>query len=558
MKSYFLNGGMIGPLLDFGTTGQYIIGTTQQRGFIDYVGGQTVQVDGTTNTGNITFNLTGGLNTTPQADDLVVIAYGVGTGTTRNPTLNITTGYTAAFTQVFQSDATTTSTKFGVWYKRMGATPDTQFTRTGTGNTNDDGVIIVQVWRNVDATTPLDVTPVTSQSADTAIPNPPAITPVTTNSIILVAAASGHTDGTDTYTATYLSNFRTVGNNGTFDSTAGMGSVAWTSGAYDPAAWTFSGTNSTNFSYVAATIALRPALIDVPIFGNAQNSGMWNLKAHFNYIRSQYTPPSQLLFTTTGTQTWIVPPGITSISAVCIGGGGGGAGGESGRNEGVNGGAGGGLAYGTIDVTPGEALTIVVGAGGAGGGTGTDGNAGGNSSIARGAEILLQGGGGQGGLERTTGTRTGGTSTGTKRLGGGAGGNSGGNSTDTGSGGGGAGGYGGAGGAGGTTGAGSNGTDGGGGGGATNAGQGYGGGGAGVLGSGIGGSTGGPFNGPTGGVAAIGGTNGTRPNGGNYGGGGGGCDDDTNSAGGNGGQGVVRIIWGPGRSYPGTGTGDVF
>ena len=42
-----------------------------------------------------------------------------------------------------------------------------------------------------------------------------------------------------------------------------------------------------------------------------------------------------------------------------------------------------------------------------------------------------------------------------------------------------------------------------------------------------------------------------------YGGGGAGAEDDSPSAGGNGAQGAVRIIWGIGRSYPSTNTGDV-
>lgn len=33
-------------------------------------------------------------------------------------------------------------------------------------------------------------------------------------------------------------------------------------------------------------------------------------------------PPGQVAFTTVGTTTWTVPDGVTSISAVCVGGGG--------------------------------------------------------------------------------------------------------------------------------------------------------------------------------------------------------------------------------------------
>jgi hypothetical protein len=274
-------------------------------------------------------------------------------------------------------------------------------------------------------------------------------------------------------------------------------------------------------------------------------------------------PVGQTAYTTAGTFTFTVPPTITSISAVCVGGGGGGAGGETGRDEGVTGGAGGALCYGTIPVTPGESLTITVGSGGNGGSSGNDGTAGGLSRIARGATNLITANGGSGGQERSTGTVSGGTRSvdaSVTNSGGGNGGNSGGNSTDTGSGGGGAGGYSGNGGNGGTTGNGSAGSGGGGGGGgATSSGQGYGGGGVGILGAGSNG-TAGVLNSSGGGRGSyISGsfpTSGTRPAGGAYGGGGGACDDDTNGAGGAGGVGAVRIIWGAGRSYPSTSVTD--
>lgn len=82
-------------------------------------------------------------------------------------------------------------------------------------------------------------------------------------------------------------------------------------------------------------------------------------------------------FTTPGTYSFIVPANVESISMVAVGGGGGGAS----VNDGGAGG-GGALAYSNnVAVTPGESLTVVVGAPGApGGGSGT---AGGTSSVTR-------------------------------------------------------------------------------------------------------------------------------------------------------------------------------
>ena len=287
----------------------------------------------------------------------------------------------------------------------------------------------------------------------------------------------------------------------------------------------------------------------------------------------------QKLFNVTGTSSWTVPDGVTEISAVVVGGGGGGAGAGGGSgggtDDGGGGGAGGGLAYGTFTVTPGESLTIIVGAGGNGGtggsSTPTNGSVGGLSRIQRGATNLLQGGGGNAGTYDMSAQNSGGTSTGTERDGGGSGGGGQASFSQSGGGGGGAAGYSGNGGAGGLGGSadpsGSDGSGGGGGGGGSGASSipGGGGGGVGILGQGSNGSGGSATvsdaGGGSGGSDGSDGNN-TTDNGGNgglYGGGGGGgaTNGTTDGDGGDGGQGAVRIIWGAGRSYPSTSTADM-
>ena len=93
--------------------------------------------------------------------------------------------------------------------------------------------------------------------------------------------------------------------------------------------------------------------------------------------------------------SFIVPADVHEISAVCIGGGGGGNGGE----DGGGGGAGGDLRWGIkIPVTPGETLTVTVGAGGAGIEDGDDpAESGGITGIYRSATPLLVAAGGAGG-----------------------------------------------------------------------------------------------------------------------------------------------------------------
>ncbi len=112
-----------------------------------------------------------------------------------------------------------------------------------------------------------------------------------------------------------------------------------------------------------------------------------------------------ITFWTDGSYSIVVPSGVYQITAVGIGGGAGGAGsiGQSG-GDGGGGGGGGALSYvNNLSVTPGETLTVVVGAGGAGGAGGvssrTGGFPGGDSYIRRSAtNLLLAKGGGGGGL----------------------------------------------------------------------------------------------------------------------------------------------------------------
>ncbi|RME60975.1 hypothetical protein D6779_01015 [Candidatus Parcubacteria bacterium] len=79
-------------------------------------------------------------------------------------------------------------------------------------------------------------------------------------------------------------------------------------------------------------------------------------------------PMGEQMYTSPGSYTFIVPDGVYSIGAVLVGGGGGGH-----YNWPNSAGGGGALAYvNNIPVTPGEGLTVIVGAGGNAGGNGGD------------------------------------------------------------------------------------------------------------------------------------------------------------------------------------------
>lgn len=304
------------------------------------------------------------------------------------------------------------------------------------------------------------------------------------------------------------------------------------------------------------------------------NTGNLQIAGIFDETTTLFSSNS---WTTPGTYTWIVPQDVTSISAVLVGGGGGSAWSGTAFNAngaGGGGGGGGGLRYiNNLDVTPGETLTLIVGAAGIGGNTTVNGTSGGNSSISRDVTTLVFAGGGIGGsfagaIGNSNGVGgAGGTGSAISgNIGGGNGGTGGSQATNTGGGGGGgAGGYLGDGGNGGV----GNSTNGGrpapnsgaaSGGSGSNAGGtsvNNGGGGVGLLGLGL---TASALIGAD--VPGTPGSYGGSPVlgvGGDYGGGGGATEDDSTSNGRNGGKGGIRIIWSsrPGlRVFPAANTLD--
>jgi hypothetical protein len=269
-------------------------------------------------------------------------------------------------------------------------------------------------------------------------------------------------------------------------------------------------------------------------------------------------PVGQQAYTSAGTYQWTAPADVTSVCAVCVGGGGHGYDqNEAGSGSNNIPGGGGGLGWkNNIAVTPGQTYTVKVGGQSfdslAIPGSANPGQGGGTSYFIDDTTVY---GGGGGVLNYTGGG-----------YGGDGGGEGGGVNVVTGAhwAGGGAGGYTGDGGKGGyastsAAGAGSGGGGGGGGGTSFPAGGGggvgiYGQGADGAAGSGLGGGGGG--SGGTNGTAGSGGNGSVRGNGGTYGGGGGCGGSGSIGSGGIGGGGAVRIIWGSGRAFPSTNTTD--
>lgn len=169
---------------------------------------------------------------------------------------------------------------------------------------------------------------------------------------------------------------------------------------------------------------------------NPDSSGDW-VGIESSYVKvptqtvyaTRVLPPETIKFESKGVSTWTVPVGVTSISVIANGGAGGGGGGDAGKNYNGNGVGGGGAnrKTQTIAVTPGQKLTITVGAGGAGGPVGGDGIDGTPSSITGTGVSFTTGAGTHGGgyyTGRETGIGADGANNGNNALFGGAGGTS--------------------------------------------------------------------------------------------------------------------------------------
>lgn len=228
---------------------------------LQYVGGQVNSFAGTTANTDVTFALTGGLASTPAANDLVVVSFA--TGSTADRTLSITntggTAYTLIGSELYANDLF--DTNFRAAYRFMPGTPETAVRFAGgTGNNQDAGTYLIQVFRNVDSSTPIDVTTTTNTGINTRLADPPSITPSTPGAwIVVVGACAGGTTATFTNPAD-LSDWRSDSQVDTNDSTIGGGYyTGWTSGAYDHAAFAGGGTDTTDDSWAAIAFVLRPA-----------------------------------------------------------------------------------------------------------------------------------------------------------------------------------------------------------------------------------------------------------------------------------------------------------
>lgn len=234
-----------------------LMAASGQRRTIQFVGANSGSWLGAAS-GNNTISLTaltGGISSSAAAGDVVLAGYAIASNANRTAQVIATDG-TNSYTSIAAVTRNNTSDiSLGASYKRL-ISADTTTTFLPTGAVGSGGCAVVYVFRNVDPDFPMDVTR-TTVNANGGQPDPAAITPVTAGSLIVVLGGAAAVTGA-TFVASYLSSFVTLTQADTYDPMIGIGYVAWTSGAYNPAAWT-GGTGNAGDSEAAITMALRPA-----------------------------------------------------------------------------------------------------------------------------------------------------------------------------------------------------------------------------------------------------------------------------------------------------------
>ena len=206
---------------------------TINHGRFDYAGSKTFPVFigsggvGQANGGSGSVDLTaltGGTSSTASENDIVVITVHYESATSGIPTMT-TSGYTQ-IASGFANDQL--DSQVAVFYKIMGATPDTTAVYAASGDGAGGTSATLMVFSGVDLTTPIDVTATTTITTNTVIPSFSSITASSsTTGSILIGAAGGAHNQTDT--AFYINadtqyiSFSSVSANDSGDSVTGMG-----------------------------------------------------------------------------------------------------------------------------------------------------------------------------------------------------------------------------------------------------------------------------------------------------------------------------------------------
>jgi hypothetical protein len=193
-------------------------------------------------------------------NDFVIIIGNRASSTTGVAPTTSSSGWTQLATGTSDNTVATGST---IWYKIMGATPDTSFVVQGSGVASDGATGVALAFRGLDATTQIDATTTSASATGTKFPTFTSITSSANDRVlVLIGAAAAGTQGVLTYNipADYDGGEENAAND-TYDSLTGMAYkiVYGQSEAFTPSNFTGSTANEAVSSVVNYTILLRGA-----------------------------------------------------------------------------------------------------------------------------------------------------------------------------------------------------------------------------------------------------------------------------------------------------------
>lgn len=221
-------------------------------------------------------------------NDLVIAACGLGDADAVNLDVTMNTAGYTGINDLFADD--THETSFEVFYKFMGSTPDTSVVCEGSTGGNDTGTAIVAIaFRGVDTTTPFDVASTSVTGINDPDADPPSIDWSTSGVWTVIAVASAHALGTNctsdayVFPTGYTTNQIECAGNDTTDISVGMGYNSAPADPENPGIVDHNGTDSTNNSWAAVTMALRPQSTVAPTVSNSTGeSNVGNTSATMN------------------------------------------------------------------------------------------------------------------------------------------------------------------------------------------------------------------------------------------------------------------------------------
>ena len=236
---------------------------TEPKSAIRFVGGDVYSTFSGGSSGNeiIVDRLSGGIDTRPQYNDLIVTAFGIGEGVGRGLYIEGGIGATT-INSSWVND--TYDLIFSTGYTFYDGSRITAHSDgSGSPSTSVNMAIGAMVFRYVDTETPMDVTPDTSAVLSNPNPNPDSLTPVTDGALGVGIGLNASNRPDEVFEKPLLmTNFFTTGSNAGsgWSVTLGMGvQPIYPAGIINPLTFTWSG--STTSAYVPhgeATLALRP------------------------------------------------------------------------------------------------------------------------------------------------------------------------------------------------------------------------------------------------------------------------------------------------------------